>query len=99
KRGIRRGEQGRAQHADQEHAQVGHRVLEQPPINGPCVAGRYDARSGRCAQGEASSWMVAILSWANPSRPATSMTVTTARCVVRASARMVMGPRSAPASL
>src|SRR5882757_10152292 len=97
-RGIGRGEQYCPEHADEKHTGIGLGVLEQTAIDQPRIGLKVYARTRRSAQGALSSCTVAMLSWAKPKRPATSIAVTTAWCVVRASARIVMGPRSAPAS-
>ncbi len=77
-RRVGRCEQPRAQHADQEHPEIGSCVLQQPPVDRPGIAGRFRARAGGGAQGAASPWTVAIFNCANPSLPATSIAVTTA---------------------
>lgn len=67
-------------------------------VGRPIIAVPTSRGYGAAFQGAVSSWTVAMFNCANPKCPATSMAVTTAWCVVRASARIVMGPRSVPAS-
>src|SRR5258708_14046576 len=75
---IGTGEQNRAQHTDEEHAQIGLRVFQQAAIDQPGIRRRRHARTRRGAQGFESSCTVAMLSCAKPIFPATSMAVTTA---------------------
>src|ERR1700733_6009888 len=98
---LRRRKQDHAEHADHEGPDIRLGIAQQPQVDRPVITVRLGVwvdHGGDRAQGVESSCTVAMLSCAKPSRPATSMAVTTARWVLRASARMVSGPRSEPDS-
>ncbi len=61
-RGVGTGEQDRAQNPDQKYAEVGRRVLQQPPVHRPGFAARIRARRSLDVQCGASSCTVAMFS-------------------------------------
>ncbi len=72
-------EHDHAEHADEIHADIGPRISQQAPVDRPrpLALRRRGGGRRRRAQGVPSSCVVAMLSCAKPSRPATSIAVTT----------------------